>query len=233
MISMTRWVWLLLAVGTAPLAQVAQVAQAAEPAATASADTGAAAGAAKAAPCTACHGPAGNSANPLWPNLASQNAAYIVGQLKQFKANTRINSGGVMMGMALTLDDQGMQDVAAYFSTQTLTGLEADPSYWQAGQKLYRGGDPARGIPACMACHGPSGHGNPAAGYPSLRSQHAEYVVKELNDYAGGKRYSTTDKGESAGGANASIMATIAPRPSPQDMSNLASYFSGLRLKVR
>jgi cytochrome c553 len=225
MISMTRWVWLLLAVSTAPLAQVADAAQAAEPAAAASAD----AGAAKAATCVACHGPAGNSANPLWPNLASQNAAYIVGQLKLFKANMRINSGGVMMGMAQTLDDQGMLDVAAYFSTQTLTGLEADPSYWQAGQKLYRGGDTARGIPACMACHGPSGHGNPAAAYPSLRGQHSQYVVKELTDYAGGKRYSTNEKGETAGGANAAIMATIAQRLTPEDMRNLGSYVQGLR----
>jgi cytochrome c553 len=225
MISMTRWVWLLLAVSTGPLAQ------AAEPAAAASADAtaGAGAGAAKAATCIACHGPAGNSANPVWPNLASQNAAYIVGQLKQFKANTRINSGGVMMGMAQTLDDQGMLDVATYFSTQTLTGLEADPSYWQAGQKLYRGGDPAHGIPACMACHGPSGHGNPAAGYPALRSQHSQYVVKELTDYAGGKRYSTTEKGDTAGGANSAIMATIAQRLTPEDMRDVASYVQGLR----
>ena len=221
MISMTRWVWLVLAVGAAPLAQVAGTAQAAA----ASAD----AGAAKAATCTACHGPAGNSANPLWPNLAGQNAAYIVGQLKQFKANTRINSQGVMMGMAQTLDDQGMLDVATYFSTQTLNGLEADPSYWQAGQKLYRGGDSERGIPACLACHGPSGRGNPAAGYPALRAQHAQYVIKELTDYAAGKRYSTTDKGDSAGGANSAIMATIAQRLSPDDMRNLASYVQGLR----
>jgi cytochrome c553 len=219
MISMMRRVWLLLAVGIAPLALATSAQAAAD----------ASAGAAKAATCTACHGPAGNSANPLWPNLAGQNAAYIVGQLKLFKSNARINSQGIMMGMAQTLDDQAMLDVATYFSTQTLTGLEADPSYWQAGQKLYRGGDPARGIPACMACHGPSGHGNPAAGYPSLHSQHAEYVVKELNDYAGGKRYATTDKGESAGGANAAIMATIAQRLSPEDMRNLASYVQGLR----
>ena len=222
MISMMRWVWLLLAAGAAPLAVTL-------PAQAAAASADASAGAAKAVTCTACHGPAGNSANPLWPNLASQNAAYIVGQLKQFKANTRINSQGVMMGMAQTLDDQGMLDVAAYFSMQTLTGLEADPSYWQAGQKLYRGGDTARGIPACMACHGPSGHGNPAAGYPSLHSQHAQYVVKELTEYAGGKRYSTNDKGESAGGANSAIMATIAQRLSPEDMRNLASYVQGLR----
>jgi cytochrome c553 len=209
-----RWVWLLLAVGAAPLAL-----------AKGSAD----AGAAKAVTCTACHGPNGNSANPLWPNLASQNAAYIVGQLKQFKANTRINSQGVMMGMALTLNDQDVQDVATYFATQTLTGLEADPSYWQAGQKLYRGGDTARGIPACMACHGPSGHGNPAAGYPALRSQHSQYVVKQLTEYATGKRYSATDKGDNAGGPNAAIMATIAQRLSSDDMRNLASYVQGLR----
>jgi cytochrome c553 len=209
-----RWVWLLLAVGAAPLAL-----------AKGSAD----AGAAKAVTCTACHGPNGNSANPLWPNLASQNAAYIVGQLKQFKANTRINSQGVMMGMALTLNDQDVQDVATYFATQTLTGLEADPSYWQAGQKLYRGGDTARGIPACMACHGPSGHGNPAAGYPALRSQHSQYVVKQLTEYATGKRYSVTDKGDNAGGPNAAIMATIAQRLSSDDMRNLASYVQGLR----
>jgi cytochrome c553 len=218
--AMTRGVWLLLVVGLAPLA-LAAPAQSAAPSAEA--------GAAKAVTCTACHGPAGNSANPLWPNLASQNAAYIVGQLKQFKANTRINSQGVMMGMAQTLDDQGMLDVATYFSTQTLTGGEADPSYWQAGQKLYRGGDPARGIPACMACHGPSGHGNPAAGYPALRAQHSQYVVKELTDYAGGKRYSTNDKGDTAGGPNSAIMATIAQRLSPEDMRNLASYVQGLR----
>jgi len=187
------------------------------------------AGAAKAATCTACHGPNGNSVTPLFATLAGQNAAYLTGQLKHFKDNTRINSAGVMMGMALTLDDQGMADVAAYFSTQTPTGLEADPSYWQAGRQLYRGGDTARGIPACLACHGPSGHGNPAAAYPALRAQHAEYVVKQLGDYAAGKRYSTNDKGESNGGPDAVIMSTIAQRLSPEDMRNLASYVQGLR----
>ena len=130
-----------------------------------------------------------------------------------------------MMGMALTLDDQGMADVAAYFSTQTPTGLEADRSYWQAGRQLYRGGDTARDIPACLACHGPSGHGNPAAAYPALRAQHAEYVVKQLGDYAAGKRYSTNDKGESNGGPDADIMSTIAQRLSPEDIAPMPAAF--------
>lgn len=187
------------------------------------------AGAAKAATCQACHGPNGNSVIALYPNLAGQNAAYIVGQLKMFKSNKRINSNGVMMGMAATLDDQGMEDVAAYFSMQTPTGGEADPSYWEAGRKLWRGGDAARGIPACMACHGPSGKGNPAAGYPALRAQHAEYIVKQLTEYGEGKRYAVNDKGETEGGPNAAIMNTIAKRLTADDMRNLASFVQGLR----
>jgi cytochrome c553 len=214
MMSMTRWIGLLLAVCAAPLAL---------------ADPSADAGASKSATCAACHGPNGNSANPLWPSLAGQNAAYLAGQLKHFKANARINSNGVMTGLAAPLSDQDIQDLAAYFSLQTPTGLEADPSYWQAGQKLYRGGDTSRAIPACMACHGPSGRGNPEAGYPELRAQHSQYVVKELTDYAAGKRYTLNDKGDSSGGPNAAIMATVSQRLSPEEMRNLASYVQGLR----
>lgn len=212
--SMTRWMFAGLGVLSAPLVFAVGSPEA---------------GATKAATCTACHGPNGNSVTPLYPTLAGQNAAYLAGQLKDFKANSRINSAGVMMGMAQTLDEQGMEDVAAYFSTQTPAGLEADPSYWRAGQQLYRGGNSARGIPACMACHGPSGRGNPAAGYPALRAQHAEYAVKQLGDYAAGKRYSNNDKGDSSGGPNSVIMSTIAQRLSQEDMRNLASYAQGLR----
>ena len=214
MMSMTRWIGLLLAVCTAPLAL---------------ADPSAEAGATKSATCAACHGPNGNSANPLWPSLAGQNAAYLAGQLKHFKANARTNSNGVMPGLAAPLSDQDIQDLAAYFSQQTPTGLEADPSYWQAGQKLYRGGDSSRAIPACMACHGPSGRGNPEAGYPALRAQHSQYVVKELTDYAAGKRYTLNEKGDSSGGPNAAIMGTVSQRLSPEEMRNLASYVQGLR----
>ncbi len=219
MMSMTRWVWLILAVSAAPLV-LPPVAMA-----KGSAD----AGAAKAVVCTACHGPNGNSANPQWPNLAGQNAFYIEGQVKHFQDNTRINSNGVMPGLVAALSAQDVEDLAVYFSLQTPTGLDADPSYWKAGQKLYRGGDAARQIPACMACHGPVGRGNPAAGYPALRAQHSVYTVKQLGDYASNTRYSRNAAGESTGGPNADIMHTIAGRLTPEDMRNLASYLQGMR----
>jgi cytochrome c553 len=174
-------------------------------------------GAAKAIVCQACHSANGNSTNPEWPSLAGIGADYIAEQLKNFKEGKRSNP--VMMPNAMTLSADDMADLGAYFDSLTNTGLEADPSYWQAGEKLYRGGDEARAIPACMACHGPTGRGNELAKFPALRGQQSVYVVKQLNDYASGGR--TT-------GPNG-IMQTIAKRLTADDIRNLASYLQGIR----
>src|SRR5271154_1015400 len=174
-------------------------------------------GVAKAIVCQACHGANGNSTNPDWPSLAGIGADYIAEQLKNFKDGKRANP--VMMPNAMSLSADDMADLGAYFDSLVNTGLEADPSYWQAGQKLYQGGDQARAIPACMACHGPAGRGNEPAKFPALRGQQSAYVVKQLNDYASGTR--TT-------GPNG-IMQTIAKRLSNDDIRNLASYMQGIR----
>jgi cytochrome c553 len=183
-------------------------------------------GATKTAVCTACHGPSGNSANPEWPRLAGQSAVYISEQLKLFKGQVRANP--VMMPMAAGLSDQDISDIAVYFEAQTVQGLEADPSYWKAGQQLYTRGDSKRNIPACAACHGPGGRGNLAAGYPALRAQQSVYVVKQLNDYASGTRYSGA-KNPAQPSRNGAMMLTIAKRLTPEDVRNVASYVQGLR----
>ena len=175
------------------------------------------AGATKAVACGACHGANGNSTNAEWPSLAGLGADYIAEQLKNFKDGKRANP--VMMPMVANLSPDDFADLGAYFDSLTNTGLESDPSYWKAGEKLYRGGDQNRGIPACMACHGPTGAGNEPAKFPALRGQHSIYVVKQLNDYASGAR--TT-------GPNG-IMQTIAKRLSPDDMRDLAAYIQGIR----
>jgi cytochrome c553 len=174
-------------------------------------------GATKAVICAACHGATGNSTNPEWPSLAGLGADYIAEQLQNFKSGKRNNP--VMMPNAAALSADDMANLGAYFDSLVNTGLEADPSYWQGGEKLYRGGDSARAIPACMACHGPSGRGNEPAKFPALRGQQSVYVVKQLNDYASGAR---------ATGPNG-IMETIAKRLSAEDIRNLASYVQGMR----
>ncbi len=144
------------------------------------------AGAAHAVVCQACHGANGNSVNPIWPSLAGLGAGYIAEQLQNFKDGKRKNP--VMMPNVMPLTTANMEDLGAYFDSLPNTGLEADPSYWQAGQQLYRGGDSARGVPACMACHGPAARGNEPGRIPALRGQHAEYLIKQLQDYASGAR---------------------------------------------
>ena len=126
------------------------------------------AGAGKAVVCQACHGANGNSTNPEWPSLAGIGADYIADQLKYFKEGKRANP--VMMPNAVNLSADDMANLGAYFDGLVNTGLEADPSYWQAGQALYRAGDPTRAIPACMACHGPTGRGNEPACVVRMRS---------------------------------------------------------------
>jgi cytochrome c553 len=175
------------------------------------------AGATKAVVCQACHGANGNSTNPEWPSLAGVGADYIADQLKNFKEGKRNNP--VMMPNAMSLSADDMADLGAYFDSLINTGLEADPSYWQAGQKLYQGGDPARAIPACMACHGPTGAGNEPAKFPALRGQQSVYLAKQLNDYVSGAR---------ATGPNG-IMQTVAKRLSAEDIRNLSSYLQGIR----
>jgi cytochrome c553 len=177
----------------------------------------AATGATKAVICQACHGANGNSANPQWPSLAGLGADYIVEQLQNFKDGKRNNP--VMMPMVASLSPADLADLGAYFDSLVNTGLEADPSLWQAGEKLYRGGDKARGIPACMACHGPTGRGNEPAKFPALRGQQSVYVAKQLADYASGTRPA------GPGG----IMPTIAKRLSADDIKNVSSYVQGLR----
>ena len=186
------------------------------------------AGATKAAVCTACHGVNGNSTNPEWPVLAGQNAAYIREQLAMFKAKKRNNP--IMQPIVDPLTEQDFADLAEFFSTQTPTGGEADPSYWKAGEALYRAGDASRNIPACTACHGPAGQGNSASGYPALRAQHSVYTVKQLQDYLTKNRYRDAgDANTVYSTRNSVMMTTIASRLTPEDIRNVASYLQGLR----
>ncbi|HUL47923.1 MAG TPA: c-type cytochrome [Steroidobacteraceae bacterium] len=184
-----------------------------------------ASGEAKAALCAACHGPQGNSANPEWPRLAGQSAVYIAGQLRLFRSGVRDNP--IMKPLAATLSDQDINDLAVYFEAQTPTGLEADPSYWKSGEAVYLSGDAARAVPACVACHGPVGRGNLAAGYPALRAQQSVYVVKQLNDYASGARYTGANPPQTD--PNAVMMLTLAKRMTPEEIRDVASYVQGMR----
>ena len=182
-------------------------------------DGSAEAGKAKSITCTACHGADGNSVNPLWPNHAGQGAPYIVAQLQAFKSGLRKDP--LMAPQAMLLSDEDMRDLAVYFeSMPAAVQAVANPSTVNRGEALYRGGDADKGVPACMACHGPTGRGNPAARYPALQGQHAAYTAKSLRDYASGARLSVE---------KTQAMRDIASRLSDEDIEAVSSYVQGLR----
>ncbi|TAN05884.1 MAG: cytochrome c4 [Rhodanobacteraceae bacterium] len=178
----------------------------------------AAAGKTKAIACGACHGATGNSTDAQYPKLAAQNPEYIVTQLMRFKSGVRQNA--IMSGMASTLSPQDMQDIAAYFSAQTRTPGVADDKLVQVGKKLYDQGDASKGIPACMACHGPDGAGNPGWRVPNIAGQHTQYVAAQLKAWHDGTTWGSD--------AHAGIMPTIATHLTEEDITAVSSYVEGL-----
>jgi cytochrome c553 len=173
--------------------------------------------------CAACHGADGNSPTPANPSLAALPAEYITAQLAHFKSGIRVNP--VMLGMSSTLSADDMVAVGAYFAQQKAKGQTAkDPELVKVGQALYRGGDPAKGIPACAACHGPNGAGIPK-NYPRLAGQHGDYTIAQLKAFRAGERGADKEGKD----INGRIMTAIAARLSDTQMKALAEYTTGLR----
>jgi cytochrome c553 len=175
------------------------------------------AGKTKAQVCFSCHGANGVSVNPAWPKLAAQNAGYIVKQLADFKAGTE-RSDPLMSAQVAPLSPQDMEDLAAFFAKQKPSQGSADEKKVALGEKIYRGGNSTTGVSACMACHGPTGSGNPAAKYPRVSGQHATYIVKALKDFRSGARQNDPGK----------MMQNITARMTDAEIDAVASYMQGL-----
>lgn len=173
-----------------------------------------AAGQEKSAVCQGCHGADGNSYSPEWPNLAGQDSRYIVKQLTDFHSGARKNE--TMTGMASTLSEADIADIAAFFSKQALTPEATEGSL--AGKKLYTGGNHYTGVPACAGCHGPNGAGNGPGKIPRLAGQKSVYVAKQLRDFRSGAR--TNDRN--------GIMQNLAEKMTDKEIDAVAAYVTAM-----
>lgn len=177
------------------------------------------AGQSKAAVCAACHGMDGNSISSEWPKLAGQHAKYLERQTMLFKNGGRVNA--VMAGMAAPLSEQDMADISAYYAQQTGAPGVADEALVALGESIYRGGKLETQVPACMACHGPNGAGNPGVAYPQVRGQHADYAAAKLRAFRDGEVWGTGDQANS-------VMVDVARGLTDAEIEALASYMEGL-----
>ena len=179
----------------------------------------AAAGEAKSVTCGACHGADGNSVNPVWPSIAGQHSGYIVEQLQAFKSGVR--NEPLMLGQVMLLSDEDMANLAVFYSEKPAAAKSvADPATVDLGERLYRGGDREDNTAACIACHGPTGRGNPAASIPSIRGQYAVYAAAQLRAYASGAR---TSDGPTR------VMRDIAAKLNEAEILAVTSYMQGLQ----
>ena len=194
------------------------------------------AGQTKAGACAACHGLDGNPTDPQYPRLAGMPERYIAQQLTQYKHGERTSGmAAIMVPFATMLSAQDMRDVGAWFASQhanagiaddTLiaTGPNQGMKFYEVGERLYHAGDAARGIPACTACHGPSGGGNPGPAYPAVHGQQSAYVARRLEEYRAGV---STAKDA----AHFKLMASVAKSLTDDEIQSLGSYVQGLHAR--
>jgi len=172
--------------------------------------------------CVACHANDGNSPTPANPKLAGQIPEYLAKQLANFKPHggkKAERENPIMAGMVANLSDADMKNVAAYYGSQTLKPAAASSKELAAlGQKLYRGGNAASGMPACAGCHGPTGAGMPSQ-YPRIAGQYAEYIEAQLKAFRAGSRANDPN----------GMMRGVAVRLNDREIQALAEYVAGLR----
>ncbi len=172
--------------------------------------------------CAACHAADGNSPAAANPKLAGQFYDYLHKQLVNFKPQAgkkAARDNAVMAAMVANLSAADMQNVAAFYASQKLKPAVAkDKELAALGQKIYRGGNAATGVPACAGCHGPSGAGMPAQ-YPRISGQFAEYVEAQLKAFRAGTRANDPN----------GMMRGVAVRLNDREIQAVAEYVAGLR----
>ena len=167
-----------------------------------------------AAVCGACHTADGSRGSPANPILQGQHPEYLAKQLAEFKEGKRDNA--IMKGMASTLSEADMKNVAAFYaSKQAKPGFAKNKDLVALGEKIYRGGIADRNVPACAGCHSPTGAGIPAQ-YPRLAGQHSDYTEAQLVAFRGGVR------------KNSLQMTGVAAKLNDKEIKAVADYIAGL-----
>ena len=165
--------------------------------------------------CIACHAADGSRGSPANPILAGQHPEYLMKQLAEFKSGKRKNA--VMQGFASMLSDEDMRNVSFFYASKTAKpGFAKDKKTVALGEKIYRGGIADRAVPACAACHGPTGTGLPVQ-YPRLQGQHADYTAAQMLAFRDGLR------------TNNSVMTGVASKMNDREIKAVSDYIAGLR----
>lgn len=172
--------------------------------------------------CTSCHGREGVMSNADYlPRIAGKPAAYLRNQLLAFRDGQRTHPA--MNHMVRHLDDDDLAEMAQWFAGLRVPYPAPPPASGDAGQmargrQLALQGDPARGLPACAACHGQrlGGAGPQLGAIPGLLGLPRQYLAAQLGAWQSGQRRAVAPD----------CMADIARRLTPQDLSAVVAWLA-------
>jgi cytochrome c553 len=175
------------------------------------------AGEAKAAMCIGCHGIPGyqNSFPEIHkvPMISGQSGPYIAAALQAYRKGDRKHPS--MRGIAGSLSDQDIADLAAYYAShQTAPAPEQPKAAPAAVAALLEKG-------ACVSCHGANFSKPIDPSYPKIAGQHADYLYVALKSYK--------VEGNPYIGRNNAIMGGIVQQFSNAELKQMANYLASIK----
>ncbi|WP_093375258.1 c-type cytochrome [Variovorax sp. OV329] len=193
------------------------------------------------AACIACHGREGSStASGYFPRLSGKPAGYLFNQLQSFRDGRRFQTD--MVYMTRHLSDDYLREIAEYFAGVNLpyprvsTTTDASADMLERGRQLAQKGDSARGIPACVACHGGALMGV-QPGVPPLLGLPRLYIASQLGAWLTDDRHALapdcmTDVGRKLNTADINAVASwLAIQPVPANTKAAAAPPAPLPMK--
>jgi len=167
--------------------------------------------------CVTCHGQSGQGTqHGYFPRIAGKPAGYLYNQLVAFRDGTRVYPP--MNYLVAYLPDPYLREMAEHFASlrppfEPRESTQIDSAILASGRQIATAGDPGKGIPACVSCHGARLTGM-EPGIPGLVGLHSSYVVAQLTRWRVGSRYA----------AEPDCMKRIASRLSESDVAAVAAW---------
>lgn len=171
--------------------------------------------------CQICHGADGAGQGAAgFPRLAGLPAAYLAKQLRDFQGDSRDHS--TMNRIAQALSTQEIQAAAEYYAGMAAPeeppgAQDATEEQLARGKAIAQRGLWDKGVPACLSCHGPHGHGAHHA-FPPLAGQHASYIRNQIAAWQSDSRSNDPNQ----------LMDRVAERLTNEETAAVAAYFASL-----
>ena len=169
--------------------------------------------------CTTCHGSATEAIpDGFSPRIAGKPAGYLFNQLVSFREQRRTYAP--MVHLVQYMPDDYLRDIARYFAELVLPypppeSHRLDAATLARAQGLIERGDAARGVPACIECHGASLAGLQPA-IPGLLGLPRDYMNAQFGAWRNGRLRSLAPD----------CMAEVAQRLAPEDVPALSAWLA-------